>query len=208
MHLATFKLLAPPHDRHDRTRPPMKPWILNHLTALPRTICVAVRRHATDDELLSEFLAINNEIEHPSLKLLATIHPSSKFRDAAIFSDLAGCFPGTAFDGSQYIVISQYKAVQDEFDSVSVHHARSTRFRHSIHTHLQVLQRPWPPNSVPRPRQRINARNHSCSSSNNNMSQCSVYPSPKKRQQGRTRHPDFSASFLVDSSGHSFQFPH
>jgi hypothetical protein len=48
--------------------------------------------------------------ERPSIKLLATIHPSSKFRDAALFSDLAGHFPVIAFDESQYIMILQYKA--------------------------------------------------------------------------------------------------
>jgi hypothetical protein len=63
-----------------------------------------------DDEFLSEFLSEYHEVEHPSIKLLATIHPSSKFRDEAIFSDLAGRFPVTAFDGSQYTMISQYKA--------------------------------------------------------------------------------------------------
>jgi hypothetical protein len=63
-----------------------------------------------DDEFLSEFLSVYNEVEHPSIKLLATIHPSSKFCDVALFSDLAGHFPVTAFDGSQYIMISQYKA--------------------------------------------------------------------------------------------------
>jgi hypothetical protein len=64
-----------------------------------------------DDECLSEFLLIYNEVEHPSIKkFLTTIHPSSKFRDVALFSDLAGRFPVTAFDGSQYIMISQYKA--------------------------------------------------------------------------------------------------
>jgi hypothetical protein len=63
-----------------------------------------------DDEFLSEFLSIYNEVEHPSIKLLATVHPSSKFRDVALFSDLAGRFPVTAFDGSQYIMILQYKA--------------------------------------------------------------------------------------------------
>jgi hypothetical protein len=63
-----------------------------------------------DDEFLSDFLSVYNEVEHPSIKILATIHPSSKFRDIALFSDLAGRFPVTAFDGSQYIIISQYKA--------------------------------------------------------------------------------------------------
>jgi hypothetical protein len=61
-----------------------------------------------DDDFLSEFLSGYHEAEHPSIKLLATIHPSSKFCDEAIFSDLAGRFPVTAFDGSQYIMISQY----------------------------------------------------------------------------------------------------
>ncbi len=63
-----------------------------------------------DDEFLSEFLLVYNEVEHPSIKLLATIHPSSKFRDVAFFSDLAGRFLVTTFDGSQYTMISQYKA--------------------------------------------------------------------------------------------------
>jgi hypothetical protein len=63
-----------------------------------------------DDEFLPVFLSIYNEVEHPSIKLLATIHPSSKFHDAALFSDLVGRFPVIAFDGSQYITISQYKA--------------------------------------------------------------------------------------------------
>jgi hypothetical protein len=62
------------------------------------------------NEFLPEFLSIYHEIERPSIKLLAMIHPSSKFRDAALFSDLAGLLPVTAFDGSQYIIISQYKA--------------------------------------------------------------------------------------------------
>ena len=63
-----------------------------------------------DDEFLSEALSEYPEIEHLSIKLLATIQPSSKFCDEALFSDLAGRFPVTAFDGSQYIMISQYKA--------------------------------------------------------------------------------------------------
>jgi hypothetical protein len=62
------------------------------------------------DNIISEYLAAYNELEYPSIQLLATIHPSSKFRDCALFSDLAGRFPVTAFDGSQYIMISQYKA--------------------------------------------------------------------------------------------------
>jgi hypothetical protein len=63
-----------------------------------------------DDEFLPEFLSIYHEVEHLSIiKLLATIHRSSKFRDAALFSDLAGRFLVTAFDESQYIMISQYK---------------------------------------------------------------------------------------------------
>ncbi len=64
----------------------------------------------SDDEFLSESLSIYPEDDHPSIKLLATIHPSSKFRDEALFSDLVGRFPVTAFDGSQYIMILQYKA--------------------------------------------------------------------------------------------------
>jgi hypothetical protein len=63
-----------------------------------------------DDEFLHEFLSIYPEAERPSIKLLATIHPSSKYRDDALFSDLAGRFPVTAFNGSQYIMLSQYKA--------------------------------------------------------------------------------------------------
>ena len=63
-----------------------------------------------DDEILHEYLADYPEAERPNIKLLATIHPSSKFRDEALFSDLAGRFPVTAFDGSQYIMISQYKS--------------------------------------------------------------------------------------------------
>jgi hypothetical protein len=62
-----------------------------------------------DDEFLSEFLSEYHEVD-PSIKLLASIHPSSKFRDEGLFSNLAGRFPVTAFDGSQYITISQYKA--------------------------------------------------------------------------------------------------
>jgi hypothetical protein len=62
-----------------------------------------------DDEFLEEYLSKYPAAERPSIKLLATIHPSSKFRDEALFSDLAGRFPVTAFDGSQYIMISQYK---------------------------------------------------------------------------------------------------
>jgi hypothetical protein len=57
----------------------------------------------------AEFLSIYHQNERPSIKLLATIHSSSKFRDAALFFDLAGRFPVTAFDESQYIMISQYK---------------------------------------------------------------------------------------------------
>ncbi len=52
------------------------------------------------DEFLREYLAAYPEAERPSIKLLATIHPSSKFCDEALFSDLAGRFPVTAFDGS------------------------------------------------------------------------------------------------------------
>jgi hypothetical protein len=86
---------APPHV--SRINPPPR----HHL----RRLCFP-----SDDEFLSEFLSVYHEVEHPSTKLLATIHPSSIFRDAALFSDLAGRFLVTAFDGSQYIMISQYKA--------------------------------------------------------------------------------------------------
>ena len=65
---------------------------------------------SADDEFLREYLAEYPETERTSIKLLATIHPSSKFRDEALFSDLAGRFPVTAFDGSQYIMIFQYKS--------------------------------------------------------------------------------------------------
>jgi hypothetical protein len=65
---------------------------------------------SADDEFLREYLAAYPEAECPSIKLLATIHPSSKFHAEALFSDLAGRFPVTAFDGSQYIMISQYKS--------------------------------------------------------------------------------------------------
>jgi hypothetical protein len=55
-----------------------------------------------DDEFLEEYLSEYPAAERPSIKLLATIlvHPSSKFRDEALLSDLAGRFPVTAFDKS------------------------------------------------------------------------------------------------------------
>jgi hypothetical protein len=65
---------------------------------------------SADDEFLREYLSEYPEAERPSIKLLATIHLSSKFCAEALFSDLAGRFPVTAFDGSQYIMISQYKS--------------------------------------------------------------------------------------------------
>jgi hypothetical protein len=42
------------------------------------------------DDIISEYLPAYNELEHPSIQLLATVHPSSRFRDFALFSDLAG----------------------------------------------------------------------------------------------------------------------
>jgi hypothetical protein len=65
---------------------------------------------SADDEFLREYLSEYPEAERPSVKLLATIHPSSKFRAKALFSDLAGRFPVIVFDRSQYIMISQYKS--------------------------------------------------------------------------------------------------
>jgi hypothetical protein len=83
-----------PHDARSSPPPPPSPPVPT----------------SSDDEFLPEFLSIYHQTERPSIKLLATIHPSSKFRDAVLFYDLAGRFPVTAFDGSHYIMISQYKA--------------------------------------------------------------------------------------------------
>ena len=129
-----------------------------------------------DDEFLREYLSEYPEAERPSIKLLATIHPSSKFRAEALFSDLAGRFPVTAFDGSI--------AVHHDFPVQVLHSCRAPPIPHRdkprrrIHAHVSILQGPRPSTPVPSPRQRMP------------QILCVVLQGATRYRRARTTHPE------------------
>jgi hypothetical protein len=129
---------------------------------------------------------------HPS-----SSSPSSKFRDEALFSDLAGRFPVTVFDGSQYIMISQYKSyIHAELlpsrteASLGAAFTRTYQFFKDLghQIQFQVLDNECPEFLVRffKQEQVIVER---------------VPPSQK-------RDPDVSKSIPLDPRGHLSQFPH
>jgi hypothetical protein len=168
MHSATYNHLALAHNQQNSLRSPMIISAYQSAAASPSTPGVL-----PDDEFLPEFLSVYNEVEHPSIKLLATIHPSSKFCDVALFSDLVGRFPDIAFDGSQYITISQYKAyIHAELlpsrteASLDAAFARTYQFFKDLG--IKCSSKSWI----------MNAQPHSCGSFSTNMSKCNAPTRP------------------------------
>ncbi len=152
------------------------------------------------DEFLHEFLSIYPAAERPSIKLLATIHPSPNFRDEALFSDLAGRFPVTAFNGSQYIMLSQYKAyIHAELRTEASLGADFTRtyqfFKDLGHQiQFQVLDNECPESFV-----RFFKHQRAI---------LDRVPPTQKRKQSRTRDPDVSEPLSLDSCGYPSKLPH